>query len=174
MIRRIFTFSLILLAVLSRLLPHAPNIAPITALALFSGVYLDKRHAFLIPMAALLISDFVIGFYSGIEWVYGSFLAIGLIGLWLRKHPGVISTAGATIAGSMLFFIVTNLGVWISSPGMYPHTLAGLGLCYEAAIPFFRNTLIGDVGYVAAMFGVFEVVRRYTPALQREPSAFQI
>lgn len=174
MIRRIFTFSLILLAVLSRLLPHAPNVAPITALALFSGVYLDKRHAFLIPMAALLVSDFIIGFYAGMEWVYGSFLAIGLIGLWLRKHPGVFSTIGATITGSVLFFVVTNFGVWISSPGMYPHTLEGFGMCYMAAIPFFRNTLLGDVAYVGSMFGLFEVVRRYTPAPGSNPDVSRV
>lgn len=165
MIRHIFTFSLILLAALSRLLPHAPNVAPITALALFSGVYLDKKHAFIIPIAALLISDIFLGFYSGLEWVYGSFLAIGFIGLWLRSHPGVLPTMAATLAGSVLFFIVTNFGVWIASPGLYPHTLEGLGLCYTAAIPFFRNTLLGDAAYVASMFGLFELVRRYIPAL---------
>jgi len=168
MIRRIFAFSLILLAVLSRLLPHAPNVAPITALALFSGVYLESKYAFTVPLAAMFISDLFIGFYHGMEWVYGSFLCIGFIGLWLRKHPGAVTTAGASVAGSILFFVVTNFGVWASSQVTYPYTFAGLMQCYAAAIPFFRNTLIGDLAYVSAMFGAFALARRYVPALAEE------
>jgi hypothetical protein len=174
MIRRIVVVSLILLAALSRLVPHMPNVSPITALALFGGVYLDKKYAFLIPIGALLISDFLLGFYPGIEWVYGSFLATGLIGLWLRGHRGALQTVGATLAGSLLFFVVTNFGVWTLIPGMYPHTLEGLGACYTAAIPFFRNTLIGDLAYVGSMFGLFELVRRYVPALGGTPDANRI
>ena len=98
MLRYLITFTLILLAALSRLLPHPMNFAPITAIALFGGVYLDKKHAFLVPLAAMLISDFFIGFYAGIEWVYGSFAAIGLIGLWLRNHRGIARTVAATLA----------------------------------------------------------------------------
>jgi hypothetical protein len=174
MIRRIVIVSLILLAALSRLVPHLPNVSPITALALFGGVYLDKKYAFLIPMAALLISDYFLGFYTGLEWVYGSFLAIGCIGLWLRKHEGVLPTFGASLAGSLLFFLVTNFGVWFSSQVTYPHTLEGLGMCYTAAIPFFRNTLIGDLVYVGSMFGLFELVRRYLPALDKKPGMNRI
>jgi hypothetical protein len=164
MTRRLVAFSLILLAVLSRLLPHPPNVAPITALALFGGVYLEMRYAFLIPLAAMLVSDALIGFYPGFGWIYGSFLAIGLIGLWLKAHPGVINTAAAALTGSVLFFIVTNFGVWVSSP-LYPHTPAGLGECYTAALPFFRNTLIGDAVYVGALFGAFELMKKSIPAL---------
>jgi hypothetical protein len=162
---------LILLAALSRLIPHAPNVAPITAIALFSAVYLDRKQAFLIPVASLLISDFFIGFYSGMAWVYGSFIAIAAIGLWLRKHPGIVTTAGASLAGSVLFYAVTNFGVWLSSQLTYAHTLQGLAACYIAAIPFFRNTILGDAGYVAVMFGSFEILRRYIPALRAAPDA---
>jgi hypothetical protein len=164
MSRYLFTFVLILAAALSRLLPHPPNFAPITALALFGPVYLDKKHAFVVPLVALLLSDFVIGFYSGMQWVYGSFIAISFIGLWLRKHHGVAQTVGATFTGSILFFVVTNFGVWISS-SMYSPTLAGLMQCYVAAIPFFRNTLLGDAVYVGIMFGVFEAARRLVSSL---------
>src|SRR5262249_52502230 len=111
-----------------------------------------------------LLSDTLIGFYSGFEWIYGSFLAIGLIGLWLRSHPGFLTTAAATLAGSTLFFIVTNFGTWVSTP-LYAHTLAGLVQCYDAALPFFRNTLIGDALYVASLFGAFELIQRSVPAL---------
>lgn len=165
MARHLFTFSLILLAALSRLLPHPPNIAPITAIALFGGVYLDKKHTFIVPIAAMLISDYFIGFHTEQMWVYASFIAIGFIGLWLRKHQGIASTIFAAIGGSILFFIVTNFGVWLSNYYMYPHNLAGLLQCYTAAIPFFRNTLAGDLFYVGAMFGVFELAKKYLPVL---------
>lgn len=175
----LITFGMILLAALSRLLPHPPNFTPITALALFGAVYLDKKparmlagwHVFLVPLAAMLISDYFIGFYSGWVWVYASFLAIGFVGLWLRNHRGVAQTVGATFAGSILFFIVTNFGVWISSQVTYPPTLAGLSECYVAAIPFFRNTLLGDAVYVGLMFGAYELATRFIPSLNLQSVA---
>ena len=169
MSRYIFTFALILLAAFSRLLPHPLNFAPISALALFGGVYLDKKHTFIVPIAAMLISDYFLGFYRGMAWVYGSFILIGMIGLWLRNHRGIGQTILATLAGSILFFIVTNFGVWISSQVSYTHDLAGFIECYVAAIPFFRNTLLGDTAYVTAMFGIYELAKKMSPSLTREP-----
>ena len=169
MARYIFTFGLILAAALSRLLPHPMNVAPITALALFGGVYLGKRQAFIIPIAAMLLSDFFLGFYSGMTWVYGSFIAIVGIGLWLKSQQGIASTFFSSIVGSILFFIVTNFGVWISSQVSYPHNFAGLMECYTAAIPFFRNTLVGDLAYVAGLFGLFELINKFVPDLQLKP-----
>lgn len=174
MTRYLFTFSIILLAALSRLLPHPPNVAPITALALFGGVYLDKKHTFIAPIAAMLISDYFIGFYSGMVWVYASFIAIGFLGLWLRNHKGIATTVGASLAGSILFFIVTNFGVWVSPQFTYSHDINGLIQCYIAAIPFFRNTLVGDVFYVGVMFGLYELGKKYIPALNAEVSALKI
>ena len=166
MINLITAVLLILFAAFSRLLPHPMNFAPITAIALFSGVYLNKKYAFIIPIAALLISDAIIGFYNGIEWIYGSFLLIGLIGLWLKSR---VKDAGAgkktayiastSIVSSMLFFIITNFGLWTSG-FLYERTFSGLVQCYTMAIPFFRNTLAGDLVYVAVMFGVYELVTR--------------
>lgn len=169
MLRYFVAFSLILLAAFSRLLPHPPNVVAITAIALFGGVYLEKRHAFIVPIAAMLLSDYFIGFYRGMEWVYASFLLIGCIGLWLRTHRGAARTIGASLAGSILFFVVTNFGVWISSQVTYPHTAAGLMQCYVAAIPFFRNTVAGDLVYVGVMFGSFELLRKFVPALGSRP-----
>ena len=171
MARYIFAFALILLAAASRLLPHPPNVAPITALALFGAVYLDKKHTFLVPMAAMLISDYFIGFYAGIAWVYVSFIAVGFVGLLLRRRRGLLQTAVAAAAGSVLFFVVTNFGVWISSQVSYPHTLSGLLQCYVAAIPFFRNTLLGDAAYVCLLFGAFETAKRFVPSLASDPNA---
>ena len=170
MTRYIFSFSLIAFAVLSRLLPHPPNVAPITALALFGGVYLDKKQSFIIPLAAMVISDYFIGFHSAIVWVYVSFLAIGAMGLWLKNNQNVGATVGATVAGSILFFIVTNFGVWVSSQVTYPHTFSGLVECYTAAIPFFRNTLLGDAVYVGTLFGVYETAKKFIPSLSAQPT----
>ena len=167
MINFITAVSLILFAAFSRLIPHPMNFAPITAIALFSAVYLNKRSAFIIPVAAMIISDAVIGFYGGIEWVYGSFVLIGLIGLWLKKRiegtgagKKTAYVAGTTIISSLLFFALTNFGVWLS--GMfYEMSFKGLVQCYTMAIPFFRNTLAGDLVFTGVMFVIYETVIRF-------------
>jgi hypothetical protein len=158
---------LILFAAFSRLIPHPMNFAPVAAIALFAGVYMDKKYAFILPIAAMLLSDIFIGFYSGIEWVYGAFILVALIGLWLKKRVETKNGAakagyifGTTLVSSVVFFIVTNFGVWTS--GMfYEMNVKGLIECYTMAIPFFRNSLGGDLFYVAAMFGVYELVTRF-------------
>ncbi len=154
----VFAVLMILAAALSRLLPHPQNVAPIAAMALAGGVYLDKKLGLILPLAALLISDLFIGFYPILFFVYASFLVIGLIGLWLKSHKRPLPILGATLFGSILFFVVTNFGVWAVGPEMYPRTLAGLSECYIAAIPFFRNTVLGDLAYTGVLFGLFELL----------------
>jgi hypothetical protein len=158
----LLAIALILGAVFSRFIPHMPNFTPIAAIALAGGVYLDKRFALLVPLAALLVSDYFIGFYSEVVWVYSSFLAIGVIGLWVRNHKNLYTVAGATFTGSVLFFVVTNFGVWAQS-GWYPKNVEGLVACYTAAIPFFRNSLFGDLVYTAVLFGILELAQRLIP-----------
>jgi len=168
MSRYIYAFVLILAAALSRMLPHPPNMVPVTALALFGGMYLDRRLTFIVPMVAMLITDWFIGFHSTALWVYASFVVIGFVGLWLRNHRGVLPTIGASVAGSVLFYLITNFGVWLSPPYMYSQTLNGLVQCYVAAIPFFRNTLAGDLLYVGALFGLYEMGKRLIPSLSNQ------
>ncbi len=151
---------LILFGFAMRLLPHAPNFAPIGAIALFGGMYLPKRLAIILPLGAMLLSDSIIGFYS---WqimlsVYGSFALMGFIGLWLRRHKRFLFILGGTLAGSILFYLITNVAVWAFGT-MYPHTLAGLMQSYVNALPFFRNTLFGDALYVTLLVGGFEAMR---------------
>lgn len=150
---------LILFAAFSRLIPHPANFTPIAAIALFSGVYLNKKYFLIIPVAAMLISDIFLGFHSTMIWVYASFAVIALVGLWLKSHKSVGYIFGTTLVSSIIFFIVTNFGVWLS--GYYGYTLNGLSLCYVMAIPFFKNTAAGDLFYVAAMFGIYEFVKRF-------------
>ena len=150
----------IISAIILRILPHLPNFAPIAAMALFGGTYLNKKYALLVPIAAMLISDRFIGFYN--PWimasVYGSFLLIGLIGMWLKNHKTVANIFGASLVGSILFFLVTNFAVWAVPGSMYLHNLPGLMQSYIMGLPFFRNTLMGDLFYMATMFGLYEIV----------------
>lgn len=162
--------ALILAAALSRLVPHPMNFAPIAAMGLFGGAWLTHRWAgFVAPMAALLLSDFFLGFYDGMWVVYLALAASVVIGWGLRAKKTPLRIVGSALAGSVLFFVVTNFAVWAMS-GMYPHTGAGLVACYVAAIPFFGNTLAGDLFYAAVLFGGFALLQRGLPAL-REPVA---
>jgi hypothetical protein len=148
---------LILLAALSRLLPHPANFSPLAAMALAGGVYLDKRFALFVPLAALFVSDLFLGFHNTILFVYGSFVLIGIVGLWLKSHKTVLPVLGATLISSVIFFVVTNFGVWLTGGGWnYPKTIQGLIECYAMAVPFFRNTVLGDLVYVGLLFGTFE------------------
>lgn len=166
----VFAVLMILAAAFSRLLPHPANVAPIAAMALAGAVYLDKRYAFAVPIAALLITDWFLGFYPILFFVYGSFIVIGLIGLWLKSHKRPLPVLGATLSSSILFFVVTNFGVWLVGPEMYPKTWGGLVECYAAAIPFFRNTVVGDLVYTGVLFGMFELVAHFVknPAKAQE------
>lgn len=157
---KIVPILMILLAVLIRLIPHPANFAPITALALFGGVFLPKRYAFVLPIAALLVSDLFIGFY-GLEmiFVYGSFLLSGLIGLWVRNHLGLLNLLGGTLLASVLFFLVTNFGVWIDPRSWYIKDFSGLMQSYYLGLPFFRNSLLGDLFFTAAFFGGYILVK---------------
>ena len=160
------SYFFIFLGAVMRFLPHAPNFAPIGAMALFGGAKLNKKYALILPLAAMIVSDYFIGFYSWqiMASVYGSFLIYGLLGLWARKNGGWLKIGGATLAGSILFFLITNGAVWAFS-SMYPHTLVGLFACYAAGLPFWRNTLLGDVFFTAVFFGVYELLRQYSPFL---------
>ncbi len=164
MIRTFFLLALAGLAVVSRLIPHPMNFAPVAALALFGGAYFDRRFAFVLPFAVLIVSDFFLGFYDGIAWVYGSFFLVSLVGWGLRGRKSVAAVAGSTLLGSVLFFVVTNFGVWLGG-GLYSPDMAGLLDCYVAAIPFFRNSLAGDAFYVTLLFGAAELAARRVPAL---------
>jgi len=159
----------ILCAALFRLVPHPPNFTPIAAMALFSGAYLPRRAlAFAAPLAALLLSDLVLGFHAGMVFVYGSVALTVVIGWWVSRRRSALRIAGAAVAASVLFYVVTNFGTWLLTD-MYPKTLAGLAGCYVAAIPFFQNTLAGDLFFAAVLFGGFALAERAIPQLREAP-----
>jgi hypothetical protein len=149
--------SIIIFAVILRLLPHPPNFAPIAAMAIFGGAYLNKKYALAIPLLAMFFSDFILGFHSTIPFVYGSFLISGLMGMWIGKKRSLSRFFFGTFLSSVLFFIVTNFGVFLTT-SLYPKTLDGLILCFTMAIPFFRNTILSDLFYVSLFVASYEFI----------------
>lgn len=164
---------LITLGMILRLLPHPPNVAPIAALGLFGGVYLNKKYAIFIPLTAMFVSDLFLGFHSLIPWVYGSFTLVGLIGIWLRKKRSPGNVVIASLASSILFYLITNLGVWLEGK-LYPPTLSGLVMSYYMAIPFFRNTIIGDLLYTGIFFGAYELANQLSHKYQTLYTKYKI
>lgn len=155
--------SLVALGIAMRFLPHPANFAPIAAIALFSGAYLNRWYAFVLPLGAMVMSDIFLGLHSLIWATWGSFALTGLIGLWIRKHKNLRRVLLGSLAASLFFYLLTNWAVWAITP-LYPKTPAGLLASYIAAVPFFRNTLLGDLFYSGLFFGLYEsvamVVRR--------------
>jgi hypothetical protein len=146
-----------------RLLPHPPNFDPIAALALFGGVHVDdRRWAFALPLAAMLLSDVVIGFHSQMLMVYAAFALIVWMGFSLRGRLTAVPVVGASILASSLFFIMSNFGVW-AFDRLYPRNFEGLVACYVAAIPFFGSTIAGGLFYTAVLFGGFALAERKIP-----------
>jgi hypothetical protein len=171
--------GIILSAAAMRLVPHPPNMTPIAAMALFGGAYFkSKRIAFLMPLAAMYLSDLALGFFvydfgffhGFMPFVYASFVVTVCLGFLVRRRLTPLLVGGAALTGSVLFFIITNFGVWLVG-SLYPKTLVGLAGCYVAAIPFFRNSLAGDAIYALLFFGGFALAQRYLPVLRGEPVA---
>ena len=169
----------VLLAAFSRLIPHPPNFAPIGAMSLFGAAYFSKKYvALVIPIIAMWLSDLALNnivygqyfdhfvwFYQGFYWTYGAFVIIGLSGFFLLKKVKVQTILFGSLSASLLFFILSNFGVWFSGT-MYSKDLNGLIACYTAAIPFFKNTVMGDLVYCSILFGVFEFAQYKIPALK--------
>jgi hypothetical protein len=166
--RFLFLTGMVLVAALTRLIPHPSNFAPIAALALFGGAeFGPKREAFIVPLAAMFLSDSILGLHSLIPLIYGTFALIVGMGFYLRNRQNVWTITGMSVAGAILFFAVTNLGVWASGifHPIYPMTLPGLLQCYLAAIPFFWNTLLSDLLYAALLFGGLALAEKQWPIL---------
>ena len=165
---------MIAMAAISRLLPHPYNFTPIGAMALFGGfAFNNRKYAFLFPLAAMIISDILLeflfgwGFHSTTPFVYGSFVLITFIGMFLKRLPSdyglFVSVSVAPMLSSILFFIVSNFGVWIT--GGYSYTLQGLANCYVMAIPFFYGTFLGDIFYSIILFGSYAILKWRMPSM---------
>jgi len=158
--------SLVVGVAIMRIIPHPPNFAPVAAMALFGGAHFDRRGwAFVVPLAAMLLGDAVLellfgwGFHALMPVVYVSFAAIVSLGFLLRRRRRFVPVAAVALAGSTLFFLTTNFGVWAQG-SLYPRAAAGLAACYAAAVPFFGATVAGDLFYTALLFGAFALAER--------------
>lgn len=165
---------LVALGTASRLTPpdwnlHAWNLVPMGALALFAGSRFPRRAAWMIPVAAMILSDLVLDqkyggfFHSPSRWVsYGAFGLIAVLGVLAQGSKGtVLRLAGLSLSGSVVFFLASNFGVWAWPNGTnYPASLAGLLQCYAAGIPFFKNTVLADLLGTAVLFGSAPILSR--------------
>jgi hypothetical protein len=168
---------MIVLAALSRLLPHPPNFSPVEAMALFGGAYFANRSwAIVVPLIAMVLSDIGLGLMFGGSYmsyvaslsfwsVYACIALSTVMGFGLRGKVGGANVLGYSLAGSVLFFAVTNFTTWFGST-MYPQTGAGLVAAYVAGIPFFKWTVLGTLFYSALLFGGFALLRQQLPALR--------
>jgi hypothetical protein len=151
--------ALVALDVIARVAPHAPSFSPVVASALFAGMVIGRRYALLVPLAAMVLSDAVLGFE---DWrmrlvVYAALTLPAVLGLLARNARWPLAFPLA-VGSSVIFFVVSNFAVWLFST-MYAHDLAGLTKCYVAALPFFQNSLIGDLLWTAGLFGSLWMVR---------------
>ncbi len=159
---------LVLFAAATRFL-MIPNFTAVGAMGLFGAAYFKRKYlAFVIPFVALFLSDLILNnvvyaqyydgfvlFGTGAYWTYIGFGAIVLIGLGLLRKINILNVIGASISASLAFFLITNFGVWASGI-LYPTTGAGLLLSYEAGLPFFQYSLMGDLFFSGVMFGLYE------------------
>lgn len=159
------------LAMFVRLMPHPANFAPVAAVALFSGVYLSKKWSIILPLLIMFVSDIFLGFYDFrlMAVVYGCFILTVFIGRLIREKKNILTVLTAALGMSVFFFLATNFAVWLFSH-WYPHNFQGLLLNYYLAVPFFRNTLFGDLFFTFILFGAYELIRLrlFKPILTKE------
>ena len=169
---------MIVVAAASRFMPHPPNFTPIGGMALFGAAYFAKKYwAFIIPFIALFISDLILnnvvyaadGFtlFSGFMfWTYGAMFLIVLLGTQLLKKVNILNVVGTSVAASLVFFLVTNFGSWFIDPAnLYADNIAGVGTALAAGLPYFWNTLAGNLVYAGVMFGSYEMMKNAYPHL---------
>lgn len=172
--------GMILFAAISRLLPHPPNFTPVGAMTLFGAAYFGKKYwAIIVPLAAMWLTDvflynFIYGtgtegfqlFNSYSLWVYAAIILIALAGTQILKKVNLQTVLPALVVGSLIFFLITNLSSFFHLP-MYTKDLTGLIAAYAAGLPFYLNTLAGDLFYGLVLFGSFELMSRNLPIFQR-------
>jgi len=150
--------SLIIIGILLRFIPHTANFTPVAAIAIFAGVYLNKKQAMLVPFLLMVFSDIFLGMHNVVIFTWGSFVLVTLLGFWAKKHKTFKTIFSTSVASSVLFYLITNFGVWIM--GWYPLTTKGLLDCYILGLPFLRTFSIATLVYTAVFFGVYELIAR--------------
>jgi hypothetical protein len=170
----IIIVALIELAAISRFLPFAPNFSPMGAIALFAGAFIANRYlAIGLPLIALFISDFFVGFYgAGMIPVYGCIALFGVIGMFVTNKNNPISILGSSLLGSIAFFLITNcVFLYTADNTFYPTNFSGLLQSYYAGLPFFKNALQGDLLFTAILFGSYYLLSVNVPFLKEEKAS---
>jgi hypothetical protein len=149
----------ILIGVLSRILPHPANFTAVGGLAVFGGLKLPLKKALLVTFFTMLFADIVIGFHSAMWATYlGMIAAVGIGHIFARQSGGLGNSVIAAMISSVFFFIITNFAVWAGWQTMYPRNISGLIECYIAAIPFFRNSILGDIVYTTIFVMIYDLL----------------
>jgi hypothetical protein len=169
---RPLALGLMAIGAAARLLPHPPNFAPVESVSLFGGARLRGWRAWVLPLALMAVTDPLVGGYSfATPFVYASFLLSVWLGTKLRASESPVRIGSAALASSLLFFVITNFGVWLGASATYARSLSGLAACYTAAIPFYGRTLAADLLYSAALFGLHAALSRAVARSERVPVA---
>ncbi|MCK4608559.1 MAG: hypothetical protein KAT71_03680 [Gammaproteobacteria bacterium] len=166
-----------LIVVLGRLIPHPPNVTPLTSLSLFAGAKLSRLQAVIIMLLSLIISDIGLSYLYGYPvfgywslFSYSGFLAMVLIGNRLAKDYALKRLISYVIVSSFGFWLWTNFGAWLFMP-IYTKNIPGLFSCYVAALPFLRNAVLGDLGWMVVIFGIYSLVLQQVDLKNRPRAA---
>lgn len=154
---RLVVFLIVAAGVLLRAIPHPWNVSPILGLALFSGAHLKTHKSLFILLGILFLSDIVLGFHSTMLFTWGSTLLVFVLGKSLKRTEFGAKIFLTSFLGSFLFYLVTNLGVFLVTP-LYGKSWEGLFQCYLMGVPFFRNAVVGDTVYTLVFFGTHHLV----------------
>ncbi len=152
--------AIILLLALSRLIPHPPNFTPILGMAVFSGAIINhKLFAYIIPLAAMLLSDLYLGFHASMPIIYFSLAVCVLIGTFIEARVSILNSFLSISLGVLAFFLITNFMVWYGS-GIYESSISGLMTCYFMGLPFVQNTFISSILYGMGAFFIYDIINK--------------
>ena len=155
-----FGLGLIILLALSRLIPHPPNFTPILGMAVFSGAIINRKIvAYLVPLAAMFISDLYLGLHSGMPIIYFTLAICVLIGTFIESRVTILNSILGITAGVLIFYLITNFTVWYGS-GMYENSFSGLITCYVMGLPFLQNTFISSILYGMGAFLIYDLINK--------------
>ncbi len=151
---------IILILALSRLIPHPPNFTPILGMAVFSGAVINhKLIAYIIPLAAMLLSDLYLGFHASMPIIYFSLAICVLIGTLIESKVTILNSLLSLSFGVLAFFLITNFAVWYGS-GMYEFSISGLMTSYLMGLPFVQNTFISSLMYGMGAFLIYDIINK--------------